>query len=64
MVGENVKILRIVEKLYIYIYIYIYIHIYIYIYQISLLFLITSHSLRPSVYLLSPSKLACIYSPA
>ena len=37
---------------------------YIYKYQISLLFLMSSHSLPPSIYPLSPSKLAFHYSPA
>ena len=39
-------------------YIHIYIYIYIYISQISLLLPMPSNSLRPSIYLLSPFKLA------
>ena len=42
----------------------IYIYIYIYVYIISLLSLISSHSLRPSIYLLLPYKIAFHYSPA
>ena len=40
------------------------IYIYIYIYMISLLSLISSRSLRPSIYLLLPYKIAFHYSPA
>ena len=49
---------------YIYIYICICIYMYIYIYKshTSLLSLIAPHSLRPSIFLLSPSKLAFHYS--
>ena len=39
-------------------------NIYIYTYTISLLSLISSHSLRPSIYLLLPYKIAFHYSPA
>ena len=42
----------------------IYIYIYIYIYIISLLSIKSSHSLRPSIYLLLPYKIAFHYSPA
>ena len=52
--------------IYIYIYVYIYLFIYLQPYKsiISLLSLMWSHSLRSSIYLLSPSKLAFHYSPA
>ena len=43
---------------------YIYVYIYIYKSQISRLSLMSSHSLRPSIYLLSPYKLAFHCSPA
>ena len=40
------------------------IYIYVYIYIASLQSLISSHSLRPSMYLLLPYKIAFYYSPA
>ena len=53
------------DNIYIYTYIYIYMHIYIYIYIYNFsVSLISSHSQRPSIYLLLPYKIAFHYSTA